>query len=320
MKQKNKRAFTLVELLVVIAIIGILIALLLPAVQAAREAARRTQCVQNLSQLILAVHNYEMSQRAYPPGSLEAKGPIANVAQGYHHNWIEFLLPYMEHQNHYRHTDRSVGVYHKNNQPVRDIRIPILLCPTGGTVGPHSDYAGVHHDVSAPIDVTNNGVFFLNSSVAYHDVKDGSSYTLFIGEKLSDPNGLGWMSGTRATLRNTGVNLNVTGVTPIAPGTSYLDDEAAEFDYGGEGLDVDSEPNSLVDEDDPPVGGAPLVAATKLEAELTVGGFASNHTGSGANFAYGDGSVHFLYHTINPKLLQQLAHRADGKLIERPGY
>ena len=96
MKYERRTAFTLVELLVVIAIIGILVALLLPAVQAAREAARRISCTNNLTQLILAVQNYEMSYRAYPPGTLEEKGPIVNEAKGYHHNWVSRLLPYIE--------------------------------------------------------------------------------------------------------------------------------------------------------------------------------------------------------------------------------
>jgi len=130
MIQRNGKGFTLVELLVVIAIIGILVALLLPAVQAAREAARRSQCTHNLAQLIIAVHNYEMAHSFYPPGTLEKKGPIANTAQGYHHNWIEHLLPYMEEKNAYKHIDRQVGVYHKNNQPVRDLRRGLLICPS----------------------------------------------------------------------------------------------------------------------------------------------------------------------------------------------
>src|ERR1044071_4219572 len=74
----RKSAFTLVELLVVIAIIGVLVALLLPGVQAAREAARRSMCCGHLNQLILAVHNYEMAHGCYPPGTLDATGPISN--------------------------------------------------------------------------------------------------------------------------------------------------------------------------------------------------------------------------------------------------
>ena len=93
------RAFTLVELLVVIAIIGVLVALLLPAVQAAREAARRAQCANNLVQLILATHNFEMAHGHYPTGTREKVGPIVNLPQGYHHNWLTEILPYIEQSN-----------------------------------------------------------------------------------------------------------------------------------------------------------------------------------------------------------------------------
>src|SRR3954451_14542119 len=88
--------FTLIELLVVIAIISVLIALLLPAVQAAREAARRVQCVNNLMQLGIALHNYESSYEMLPPGSVNPTGPIVNLPRGYHVSWMVQLLPFIE--------------------------------------------------------------------------------------------------------------------------------------------------------------------------------------------------------------------------------
>src|SRR5688500_10738664 len=151
----RKRAFTLVELLVVIAIIGILVALLLPAVQAVREAARRMQCSNNLSQLIIATHNYEMAHGVYPPGTIDKKGPIVNLPAGYHHNWITQLLPYVEQKNSFANIDFKVGVYHAKNIPVRINPIRLVHCPSDSAAGPVSNYAGVHHDVEAPIDTTN---------------------------------------------------------------------------------------------------------------------------------------------------------------------
>lgn len=208
---KSTAGFTLVELLVVIAIIGILVALLLPAVQAVREAARRSQCSNNLVQISLAVNQYEMAHSVYPPGSLDTQGPIRSVAKGYHHGWISQILPYMEQRNTWMHIDRAVSVYDKKNAAVRDLAIGTLNCPSSpwSTDG-YSDFAAVHHEIEAPIDSNNNGTFFLNSRVRYDGLLDGSSQTLFIGEKLPAPNDLGWMSGTNATLRNTG--------TPIAAG------------------------------------------------------------------------------------------------------
>ena len=119
---------------------------------AAREAARRTQCVNNLTQLILAVQNYESSYRVYPPGTLNEKGPILSLPQGYHHNWLSQILPYLEEQNTFHHIDFSVGVYDKKNEPVRQIQIATIRCPSEPFTPQElaiSSYAGVHHDVDA---------------------------------------------------------------------------------------------------------------------------------------------------------------------------
>ena len=94
----DPRGFTLIELLVVIAIIAILIALLLPAVQQAREAARRTQCKNNLMQLGIAFHNYDMAFEMLPPGCVNSTGPIHNIPEGYHMSWTVQILPMMEQQ------------------------------------------------------------------------------------------------------------------------------------------------------------------------------------------------------------------------------
>src|SRR5210317_1079102 len=92
----RRTAFTLVELLVVIAIISILVALLLPAVNAAREAARRTQCKNNVAQLGLALHNYEMAHENLPPGVVNPTGPIRSVPEGNHTSWTVQILPMIE--------------------------------------------------------------------------------------------------------------------------------------------------------------------------------------------------------------------------------
>jgi prepilin-type N-terminal cleavage/methylation domain-containing protein/prepilin-type processing-associated H-X9-DG protein len=281
----HRRAFTLVELLVVIAIIGVLVALLLPAVQAAREAARRLSCVNNVTQLALAVQNYETAFRAYPAGTINETSPIVNEPQGYHHNWLIHLLPFMEEQTTYNHIDFQVGVYHDNNRPVRQVRISTHRCPSdpvGSSDTMVSSYAGVHHDLDEPIDVTNRGMFILNRSLRYDDVRDGAAHTLLIGEKTSvAQQDLGWMSGTSSTLRNTGLRLN-------AFNTRY---------------------------------GAPLGQHANVEGNLSpsavkVGGFGSFHPG-GVNFAFTDGHVIFVSESMSLEVLQQLANRADGKLLSR---
>jgi prepilin-type N-terminal cleavage/methylation domain-containing protein/prepilin-type processing-associated H-X9-DG protein len=204
-----RRGFTLVELLVVIAIIGILISLLLPAIQASRESARRASCANNLRQLILAVHDYEMAHEHFPAGTVDDKGPIRNVPKGHHISWIARVLPYVEENALFGMLDLSLSAYHSKNDPARQTGLEILVCPSNpADWEPYSNYAGCHHDKEAPIDSDNSGVFFLNSRLTRDDIKDGAAYTLFIGEKLIEDIDLGWLSGTPGTLRNTGFPLN----------------------------------------------------------------------------------------------------------------
>jgi prepilin-type N-terminal cleavage/methylation domain-containing protein len=292
-----RRAFTLVELLVVIAIIGVLIALLLPAVQAAREAARRTQCASHLSQLILAVHSHEAAHGVLPPGVRDpAPGPILSTAAGLHHSWLIELLPYVEQPNAYTAINRSASVYAPLNAPARSVGLRLLICPTqtsNPTVAPTplaaapgprlgvSSYAACHHDAESPIAATDNGVFFLNSRIAFKDVRDGLSQTIFLGEKVIEMNGrtdLGWMSGTRATLRNAGNPINAA---PVGGRLGFLPPP-----------------------DDPP---------------NVVGGFAALHP-SIALFAFGDGRVAPLRTGTAAGVLAQLGHRADGKLLSDDDY
>ena len=107
----RRRGFTMIELLTVVAIIAILIALLLPAVQAAREAARRPSAPNNLLQLGVAMGNYASTHHVLPPGVVNDKGPIANLPRGYHMGWAVQILPFIEQGNIYRHIDFRQGVY-----------------------------------------------------------------------------------------------------------------------------------------------------------------------------------------------------------------
>ena len=209
---KRIAGFTLVELLVVIAIIGILIGLLLPAVQAAREAARRLQCSNNLVQLGVAVHNYEMAHGKLPPGTVDATGPIVNLPLGYHHGWLVQMLPMLDERVAFTKVDSQVSIYEKKNFVVRSYIIPSLKCPSDWTGdGPFSNYVAIHDSREVPIDTDNNGVMFLNSRVKLDDIVDGVSHTLFFSEKHIDPTDLGWSSGTRSTLRNMGSPFNLMG-------------------------------------------------------------------------------------------------------------
>jgi len=305
MNTNRRRGFTLVELLVVIAIIGILIALLLPAIQAAREAARRVSCVNNLAQLGIAVSNYESAFEILPPGVINDTGPIRSEPIGYHMNWLVQVLPYIEESVTYRHIDFSVGVYDKKNAPVRAVQVETFVCPSanGESFDPdkkvaRTTYAACHHDTEAPIDKDNHGVFFLNSRIRTRDVTDGLSHTIFVGEKmLDDDDNLGWMSGTRATLRNAGAMGNPTS----PPGWS-------------------AGPPAMPMPDEAESEGSKQPAGKAADPKLVVGGFASSHPAV-TNFVFGDGSVHCLSQFVNTAAYRQMADRSDGQLrVEQESY
>jgi prepilin-type N-terminal cleavage/methylation domain-containing protein/prepilin-type processing-associated H-X9-DG protein len=328
----RRSAFTLVELLVVIAIIGVMVALLLPAVQAAREAARRTQCTSHLSQLILAVHNYEMAHGCYPPGTIDATGPIKNAPVGYHHNWAIQILPFMEEQNTYSAIDKSLSVYHRKNALAARWTPRIFGCPSSRSRDSNC-YAGVHHDQEKPIDANDNGVFFLNSRIRYDDVTDGSAHTIYLGEKIPDGWDLFWMSGTRATLRNAGTAINGLTFKTGLPQPKSIEELVPAQDPADSPPPTSTTsdaPTSPTSETPAPDGSAsppPSVETTAQTAApsktvalgslLYVGGFGSEHPG-GANFAFGDGRVQYISAGMGAPILNQLAHRKDGQIT--PGY
>jgi prepilin-type N-terminal cleavage/methylation domain-containing protein len=206
--RNRQRAFTLVELLVVITIIGILIALMMPAVMSARESARRMTCLSNLFRIGAALNSYQSAHEMLPPGTIDKEGPVHSTPQGYKMSWTVHLLPYLDEGNVYQHIDLSAGACDPKNAAVRAVKLPVFTCPSADPelAGQPSvsNYAGCQNDVEAPINIDNRGVLFLNSHISRDDVTDGISHTIYVGEKLADTTDFGWMSGTRATLRNTG--------------------------------------------------------------------------------------------------------------------
>jgi prepilin-type N-terminal cleavage/methylation domain-containing protein/prepilin-type processing-associated H-X9-DG protein len=291
----RRRAFTLIELLIVVAIIAVLIALLLPAIQAAREQARRTQCINNLLQLGLAMGNYVSTHSVLPPGVVNSTGPIVNLPSGYHHGWAVQILPFLGQSNIYNHVNIQNTVYADSNMTVRGVHVSTFLCPSDGRPG-FMSYAGCHHDVEAAIAADNHGVLYLNSHVRFDDITDGPAQTILLGElRVGTAPDLGWMSGTRATLRNTGHPPN--------------------------------DPTSLdsLFKDSPQLSDAEKFAAMTQMAEDGVlpagfvGGFSSLHPG-GSNFAFCDGSVRFLKKSISSRIYQLLGHRADGEPISDDSF
>jgi prepilin-type N-terminal cleavage/methylation domain-containing protein/prepilin-type processing-associated H-X9-DG protein len=323
---RGRSAFTLIELLVVIAIIGVLIALLLPAVQSAREAARRAQCVNNLMQLGLAVHSYAAAHAVYPPGTTDdpAVKQVASWPSGKHYGWMTHILPYVDETPAYNRVNFETGIYDTANNTVRVLALRQYLCPSdggtsrGGTSAAASSYAGVHHHTEAPIAADNTGMFFLNSRIPLDEIPDGASNTIFLGELKLGAGDLGWASGTRATLRNAGEMINQAFRVGPNPGGA-----AAGLPAPGESIPVDWQEDGLISDSDEASAPLDLGVARPDQpippAALYVGGFSSRHPG-GANFAMGDGSVRFFKNTMSPSVYQALANRADGGLVSDDDY
>ena len=212
-KRRERQGFTLIELLVVIAIIAVLIALLLPAVQQAREAARRTQCKNNLKQLGLALHNYESSHRVYPASSMNPGG--------FSHVWSAhaMLAPFLEQTNIYNSADTGQPIYEMGGSgsygfEIPDVNklacgttVPLFLCPSDLSTPVSSDYGvqdlgpvnyavclgrgGVSSNPNNPGDTgtmgstyDTDGMFYVSSKIGPGQITDGLSNTVAMSECL----------------------------------------------------------------------------------------------------------------------------------------
>jgi prepilin-type N-terminal cleavage/methylation domain-containing protein/prepilin-type processing-associated H-X9-DG protein len=287
---RESAGFTLVELLVVITIIGILIALLLPAVQAAREAARRMQCTNNLKQIGMALHMHHEQRGVFPVGFFWGpKCVVAEKGYGAEATWITYLLPYIEQNNLYAEIDWDYGFGWVNAGshvllPVTSASIPLMICPSIGPVNPIFDamyargnYAG--NNGRGPMDegiaATNRketGVFFLNSTTSAASVKDGLSNTAFVAEIVT-------VSGE-----------DFRGVLHYPEGPLYHYNDtpnSATYDEIRQGVCVNVQ--------QAPCDGS--LFTTTMNRRLTMTA-RSVHPG-GVNLLLGDGSVHFASDNIN---------------------
>jgi prepilin-type N-terminal cleavage/methylation domain-containing protein len=318
----RQRGFTLVELLVVIAIIGVLVALLLPAVQAAREAARRTQCMNNLKQLALGVHNYHDAKRVFPAGARSSN----NLS------WRCFVLPFIEEQNLYSlmqtYGTFNTGTYRgsTNNEGdnkanlVATNKVDTLLCPSSdyllSTKGSNalgdgrrpyvSHYIGVAGAIgeispgryyfskfagSPDAFKTNyggfalNGILILNGSVKAKTVTDGLSKTLLIGEK-QDGGVDGWTAGV--FINGTGDPLAGNHAGSTARATPAIKNVSFAINYPD--IDLDNDNHYA---------------------------FGSAHPG-GAIFALTDGAVVFVQEDIEMTLYKAVCSRNEGESMSLP--
>ncbi|MEW4563834.1 DUF1559 domain-containing protein [Bremerella sp. JC770] len=237
------RGFTLVELLVVIAIIGVLIALLLPAVQQAREAARRMQCSNNLKQIGLALHNYHDTFLVLPPMVIsptsdpDDNGDGADPVEGW--GWSAFILPFIEQGALHDQTGISQGnILHNELTDTMLVPIAAYRCPsdTGKSVGDAAqrflkgggmNYAVYNHSRNGNVN-NGDGGFARNRARNFRDIVDGLSNTLAVGESCSKLNGQtmslkSWAGCQRSLGGNCIDEVAITGRWPINDTTGNVD-------------------------------------------------------------------------------------------------
>jgi prepilin-type N-terminal cleavage/methylation domain-containing protein/prepilin-type processing-associated H-X9-DG protein len=297
------RGFTLIELLVVIAIIAVLIGLLLPAVQSAREAARRAHCSNNLKQIGLGMHSYHSVHNTFPPGYITAvvnDPTMPEIGPGW--GWGVMLLNQLEQQPLYQGVNFSLQITDPGSRTVRTTTLSVFLCPSnvgsGPVVASSMTDAPLNTDVSAGQYVasagqlepgefpdSNNGVFYRNSRNGLRDITDGSSSTLMAGERSRNIADATWVGAVPTWRLCTNPKWRVQECGP--PSTlvvSHTGTAATGTIY------VPNSKSSMVDD------------------------YWSLHPG-GCNFLLCDGSARFIKESVNPSIFSYLSTRAGGEVI-----
>ena len=324
------KGFTLIELLVVIAIIAILIALLLPAVQQSREAARRTQCKNNIKQLSLALHNYHETHSLFPIG--EGFG-YSKVDDGSNCDsaprrapWTVLCLPFLDQANLYENfnfSERFHSLYSESpssgqNHDASNENVTGFHCPTFSAPDYlHTNYFGVMggghnqaywaHSSRPGRAFWNNGILHVNSRSRLRDITDGSSNTVIVGETKYQLGPSGRSDGVRA-----GWASSVRGCVNATPGVTAAVTDVPINSYKGDGNTGDTLFTIGTTSSDPSFRGS--VNGVASDQNLQGRAFGSGHVG-GCHFGLADGSVRFISENIEISTLQHLAIRNDGQVI-----
>jgi prepilin-type N-terminal cleavage/methylation domain-containing protein/prepilin-type processing-associated H-X9-DG protein len=315
MTLRRVRGFTLIELLVVIAIIAVLIALLLPAVQAARAAARRIQCVNNLKQMGIAMHNFHESRGTLPPGSQ------SSPAQG----WATFILPFLEQTAMSNAFNINAPFYDGRNTTVTQATIGPFLCPAdaGNNVLYHSkfpdrrkgnymvNWGNAHYDQGAPTPYNGpmgivtpfRGPFRVNSTNAptpfgFRDIVDGTSGTMMMSEIIVTQN-----NGSTSDIRGDMWGDSRCGYMFVAytPPNSKTKDQ----------LDGKSDCQY------PFSWNPPCLSASPDGVDFNAA--RSSHAG-GVNVLFCDGSVKFMKDSVNVNTFRSLSTKDAGEVVSADAY
>lgn len=336
MTTRNRRAFTLIELLVVIAIIAVLISLLLPAVQSAREAARRAQCVNNLKQIGLSLHNFESSNNFFPPSAIKSTGnqpsmninvdsngaPLPKGRERVSMYMFAFLLPYMEQTAIFNAYNMKLDVRDPINSTVIATQINTLLCPS-------SPSADKFHTYTAKDSWTKQTYTNVKFAISDYAVNNGIENGLIAAGFVPPGNYLSMLFNTHSA--------SVDFKTPIAQVTDGLSNTMMVSENAGRPYYY--------------LGGGKLAPTQSFSAGLA-GGWADYATGytthgftldgsaspgpchtscnnnnetyafhvGGSNHVFGDGSVRFVKNSTSITVFAQLISRANGEVISADSY